>query len=35
MVNDVRPGQTVSVQYTDTAGQQHTVSVVLTSGPPA
>jgi S1-C subfamily serine protease len=35
MVNDVRPGQTVAIQYTDTAGQQHTVSVVLTSGPPA
>jgi S1-C subfamily serine protease len=35
MVNDVRPGQTVTIQYTDTAGQQHTVSVVLTSGPPS
>jgi S1-C subfamily serine protease len=33
MVNDVRPGARVSVQYTDTAGQQHSVSVVLTSGP--
>jgi S1-C subfamily serine protease len=35
MVNDVKPGQTVTVQYTDTAGQQRTVTVVLTSGPPA
>lgn len=35
MVNDVRPGQSVAVQYTDTAGQSHSVSVVLTSGPPA
>ena len=35
MVNDVKPGQTVTVRYTDTAGQQHTVSVVLTSGPPS
>ncbi|HEY2504930.1 MAG TPA: trypsin-like peptidase domain-containing protein [Streptosporangiaceae bacterium] len=35
MVNDVKPGQAVTVQYTDTAGQQHTVRVVLTSGPPA
>jgi S1-C subfamily serine protease len=34
MVNDVKPGQTVTVQYTDTAGRQHSVSVVLTSGPP-
>jgi S1-C subfamily serine protease len=34
MVNDVRPGERVTVQYTDTAGQQHSVSVVLTSGPP-
>jgi S1-C subfamily serine protease len=35
MVNDVRPGEQVTVQYTDTTGQQHSVSVVLTSGPPA
>jgi S1-C subfamily serine protease len=35
MVNDARPGQTVTIQYADTAGQQHTASVVLTSGPPA
>jgi S1-C subfamily serine protease len=35
MVNDVHPGQTISVQYTDTSGQQHTVSLVVTSGPPA
>jgi S1-C subfamily serine protease len=35
MVNDVRPGQRVAVQYTDTAGQQHSVSMVLTSGPAA
>jgi S1-C subfamily serine protease len=35
MVNDVRPGQTVTIQYTDTAGQSRTTSVVLTSGPPA
>jgi S1-C subfamily serine protease len=34
MVNDVRPGQRVTVDYTDTTGQQHSVSVVLTSGPP-
>jgi S1-C subfamily serine protease len=34
MVNDVKPGQTVTVQYTDTTGQQHTIRVVLTSGPP-
>jgi S1-C subfamily serine protease len=35
MVNDVKPGQTVTIQYTDTAGQQHTASLVLTSGPPS
>jgi S1-C subfamily serine protease len=35
MVNDVRPGERVTVQYTDTSGQQHSVSVVLASGPPA
>jgi S1-C subfamily serine protease len=35
MVNDARPGEQVTVQYTDTTGQQHSVSVVLASGPPA
>jgi S1-C subfamily serine protease len=33
MVNDVSPGERVTVQYTDTTGQQHSASVVLTSGP--
>ncbi len=35
LVNKFRPGQTVTIQYTDTSGQTHTTSVVLTSGPPA
>jgi S1-C subfamily serine protease len=35
MVNDTRPGERVSVQYTGTSGQQQTASVVLASGPPA
>jgi S1-C subfamily serine protease len=35
LVNDFHPGQAVTIQYTDTAGQSHTTSVVLTSGPPA
>jgi S1-C subfamily serine protease len=35
MVNDVRPGEQVTIQYTDTTGQQRSVSLVLTSGPPA
>jgi S1-C subfamily serine protease len=35
LVNELRPGQTVTIQYTDTSGQTHTTSVVLTSGPPA
>jgi S1-C subfamily serine protease len=35
MVNDLKPGEQVTVQYTDTAGQQRTVSVVLASGPPS
>jgi len=35
MVNDLKPGQTVTIQYTDTAGQPHTTNVALTSGPPA
>jgi hypothetical protein len=33
MVNDVRPGEQVTVKYTDTSGRQHSVSLVLTSGP--
>jgi S1-C subfamily serine protease len=33
MVNDVRPGERVTVDYTDTSGRQHSVSLVLTSGP--
>jgi len=33
MVNDVRPGERVTVDYTDTTGQQHSVNLVLTSGP--
>jgi S1-C subfamily serine protease len=35
LVNNFRPGQTVTIQYTDTSGQTHSTSVVLTSGPPA
>lgn len=35
LVNELRPGQTVTIQYTDTSGQTHTTSIVLTSGPPA
>jgi S1-C subfamily serine protease len=35
MVNDLKPGQTVTVRYTDTGGQQRTVSLVLASGPSA
>ncbi len=35
MVNDVKPGEQVTIQYTDTSGQQQTVNVVLASGPPA
>jgi S1-C subfamily serine protease len=35
MVNDVRPGEQVTVQYTETTGQQGSVSMVLTTGPPA
>jgi S1-C subfamily serine protease len=35
MVNDARPGERVTIKYTDTAGQQHSVSMVLTSGPAA
>jgi S1-C subfamily serine protease len=35
LVNNLRPGETVTIQYTDTAGQPHATSVALTSGPPA
>ena len=35
MVNDVTPGQSVTVGYTTATGQQHSVTVVLASGPPA
>ncbi len=35
MVNDVKPGQTVTVQYTDTSGQSQTVRLTLASGPPS
>jgi S1-C subfamily serine protease len=35
LVNNLRPGETVTIQYTDTAGQPRTTSVALTSGPPA
>jgi S1-C subfamily serine protease len=35
MVNDVRPGEQVTVQYTDGTGAQHSVSLVLTAGPAA
>jgi len=32
---DLSPGQVVSVQYTDPAGQQQSVTLTLASGPPA
>ena len=35
MVNDVTPGQSVTVSYTASSGQQHSVTVVLGTGPPA
>jgi S1-C subfamily serine protease len=35
MVRDYRPGQAVTIYYTDTAGQQHSATVNLASGPPA
>ena len=35
MVTDVTPGQSVTVGYTTASGQQHSVTVVLASGPPA
>jgi S1-C subfamily serine protease len=34
MVNDVTPGQSVTVGYTTASGQQHSASVTLASGPP-
>jgi S1-C subfamily serine protease len=34
MANDVKPGQSVTVEYADSSGQQHSVSVVLASGAP-
>ncbi len=35
LVNDLSPGQTVTVQFTDSAGQQQSVTLTLGSGPPA
>jgi S1-C subfamily serine protease len=35
MTNDVAPGDRVTVEYTSSTGQRHSVSLVLTSGPPA
>jgi hypothetical protein len=35
MVRDYQPGQTATIDYTDTAGQPHTATIVLASGPPA
>jgi S1-C subfamily serine protease len=35
MVTDVIPGQSVTVNYTSTSGQQHSVTVTPTSGLPA
>jgi len=35
MVNDVTPGQSVTVSYTSASGRQHTVTVILASGPAA
>jgi S1-C subfamily serine protease len=35
MVTDLTPGQSVTVSYTSSSGQQHSVAVVLASGPPA
>ena len=34
MVNDLVPGQSVTVNYTAASGQQESVTVVLTTGPP-
>ena len=35
MVNDLTPGQSETVTYTAASGQQHSVTVTLTAGPPA
>jgi S1-C subfamily serine protease len=35
MVNDLTPGQSVTVNYTTASGQQESATVVLTTGPPA
>jgi S1-C subfamily serine protease len=35
MVTDLTPGQSVTVSYTSTSGQQHSATVTLASGPPA
>ncbi len=35
MVTDLTPGQSVAVSYTSASGQQHSVTLVLASGPPA
>jgi S1-C subfamily serine protease len=35
MVNDVAPGQSVTVSYTAASGQQSSATVVLATGPPA
>ena len=35
MVNDLTPGQSVTVNYTARSGQQKSATVVLTTGPPA
>ena len=35
MVNDLTPGQGVTVSYTSSSGQQHTATVTVASGPPA
>ena len=35
MVSDLTPGQSVTVNYTAASGQQESVTVVLTTGPPA
>lgn len=35
MVTDLTPGQSATISYTTTNGQQHTATVTLASGPPA
>jgi S1-C subfamily serine protease len=35
MVSDLSPGQDVTVQYTDSAGQPQSVTLTLAGGPPA